>query len=98
MIMLRASEERKQKKSTVRDKQAMGMTRKGEERCSQFCGFQVSWCRVFKSAPVKWELFILETLMSLLDKRGNKSVASFLLFHPGNPQEQMFHASQQQFL
>lgn len=33
-----------------------------------------------------------------LDKRGNKSVASFLLFHPCNPQEQMFHASQQQFL
>lgn len=74
------------------------MMRKGEEKCSQFCGFQVSWCRVFKPAPVKWELWVLETLMGLLDKKGNKSVASFLLFHPGNPQEQMFCASHQQFL
>lgn len=97
MIILRTSEERKQI-STVRDKQAMGMTRKGEERCSQFCGFQVSWCRVFKSAPVKGDLWVLETLIGLVGKGQNKSIASFLLFHPGNPQEQMFHVSQQQFL
>jgi len=54
---------KKTKIPTVRDKQWEWLEKVA--RCSQFCGLQVSWCRVFKSALVKWELWVLETLMGL---------------------------------
>lgn len=71
---------KKENKNSYGKRQAMGMMRKGGERCGQFCGFQVSWCRVFKSAPVKWEPWVLEALMGLLDKRRNERVVSSCSF------------------
>lgn len=56
--------------------------RKGEGRCSQLCGFQVSWCRVFTSAPVKWQLWVLDTLMRLLDKMGKQNCCQLLALSP----------------